>query len=489
MNTIKKVSGLLLGLYIMQAGFSHYTAKYHVIVDTDGGIDDFRALCMLMASPEIEVIAITTADGILNPVETAVKVSSLLHRFGHQGIPVGIGNEQPGNIDLPAGASEVAKKISWGEETIEYAGSRPAAVDLIKASLSLEEMPVDFIALGPLTNLAAAIQSETGLEEGIRKISWYSEGMNKGGLNYEMDPHAANLVASSGYRMDLIHSGGSMINSLQDFLLALDTVNHDYAKAMLDLYKMEDGLVQDHHMGSHLGDDCIPLYLIHPEYFITIPLLDEPERFEIRADGTPGLQLAMLRMLDSDNEDKSIIFNRFPIDAELFEEDVAAISDQVIDKHGLKEWKIVVLTNEFHEHLGIYSILGAKMGLRAREYFCVGIDELPVESLAGNNPPVSCLNDGLQVSTGATLGHGTIVVCDENPSPTARFTFKNSTIEIHLKESLLKQIRDDIKTGIQKYGLDSPEYWDYIRKLALQFWIELDRRDIFEIVMCDMARD
>ena len=76
----------------------------------------------------------------------------------------------------------------------------------------------------------------------------------------------------------------------------------------------------------------------------------------------------------------------------------------------MKEWKIVVLTNEFHEHMGIYSILGAKMGLRAREYFHLGIDELEILSFAGSTPPVSCLNDGLQVSTGATLGHGTITL-------------------------------------------------------------------------------
>ncbi len=59
MNTMKKILGLLLGLFLMQASFSHNKAKYHVIVDTDGGIDDFRAICMLLASPEIEVIAIT----------------------------------------------------------------------------------------------------------------------------------------------------------------------------------------------------------------------------------------------------------------------------------------------------------------------------------------------------------------------------------------------------------------------------------------------
>jgi pyrimidine-specific ribonucleoside hydrolase len=272
------------------------------------------------------------------------------------------------------------------------------------------------------------------------------------------------------------------LSSLQDFLIALDTIKSDYAKAILDLYKSEDVAVQDHPMSSFLGDDCIPLYLNYPEHFRITPIKDEPERLEIRADGSAGLQLAMLRILDSDKEDKSIIFNRFPVDSKLFEEDVAAISGQVIEKYGLKEWKITVMTNEFHEHLGIYSIIGAKMGLRAREYFHIGIDELSIESLAGNNPPVSCLNDGLQVSTGATLGHGTIVVRDENPSPKAIFTFKNATIEISLKENIRNQIMEEVKTGIQRYGLNSPGYWDYIRKLSLQYWIGLDRGEIFEIM-------
>ena len=140
---MKKILGLLLGLLIMQAGFSHYKAKYHVIVDTDGGVDDFRALCMLLASPDIEVIAITTADGILNPVMTAHKVTALLQRFGHQGIPVGIGNERPMKSELPAGAFELAEKLSWGEEPSGSPVTIPGAVELFKASLGLEEMPVE----------------------------------------------------------------------------------------------------------------------------------------------------------------------------------------------------------------------------------------------------------------------------------------------------------------------------------------------------------
>lgn len=126
-----KTLGLLPGHFIMQTGFSHFRAKYHVIVDTGGGIDDFHAICMLLASPEIEVIAITTVEGVLNPVKTAVKVASLLQRFSHQGIPVGIGNELPGKIDLPAGAFELAEKLSWGEEPINSTTAFPEAVEKI----------------------------------------------------------------------------------------------------------------------------------------------------------------------------------------------------------------------------------------------------------------------------------------------------------------------------------------------------------------------
>ena len=41
------------------------------------------------------------------------------------------------------------------------------------------------------------------------------------------------------------------------------------------------------------------------------------------------------------------------------------------------------------EILGIYSIIGAKMGLRTREYFDVGLDELLVVSYAGSQPPLT----------------------------------------------------------------------------------------------------
>lgn len=57
------LSFLLLLLCIIAS--PHYKARYHVIIDTDGGMDDLRAICMLLASEQTEVIAITCVDRIL----------------------------------------------------------------------------------------------------------------------------------------------------------------------------------------------------------------------------------------------------------------------------------------------------------------------------------------------------------------------------------------------------------------------------------------
>ena len=109
----------------------------------------------------------------------------------------------------------------------------------------------------------------------------------------------------------------------------------------------------------------------------------------------------------------TVIMADFPAAPEQLLPDVRELATQIIARHGLEEWKAAVLTSELHRHLGTYSIVGAKMGLRARERFNVALDELRVESRAGLKPPLSCVNDGLQVATGASLGRGTITVVDE----------------------------------------------------------------------------
>ena len=92
----------------------------------------------------------------------------------------------------------------------------------------------------------------------------------------------------------------------------------------------------------------------------------------------------------------NVVFNSFPVNREMFNYDVRPIIDTVIALYGYEEWKANVMTDEFHGHLGVFSIVGAKMGIKARELFGVGPDMLEVTTYAGTKPPYSCLNDGIR---------------------------------------------------------------------------------------------
>ena len=168
----------------------------------------------------------------------------------------------------------------------------------------------------------------------------------------------------------------------------------------------------------------------------------------------------------------------------LYAQDVADMAGDCLRRYGPEEWRAVVLTNEIHGHLGIYSTLGAKMGILARELFeAQGLeDDISVLSFAGSIPPVSCLNDGLQVSTGASMGHGLFAVSSGRKacSAEARFTCGSVTLDISLKPAFEESIRSDIRQGVALYG-HGPRYWDYIRSLALKYWLEWDRRQIYAV--------
>jgi len=177
-----------------------------------------------------------------------------------------------------------------------------------------------------------------------------------------------------------------------------------------------------------------------------------------------------------------MIFKTFPENPEFYNEDVRPIVQDTIRKYGMNEWIAGVLTTAIHGHLGIYAIIGVKMGIRALEYLGAEAGDVRISSKAGLKPPVSCLNDGLQVSTEATLGHGLIEsLPTDNPLPYAVFSTDDKSIEIRLTDEVNEMVKQEIKAAVQNFG-HSPQYWEYVRKLAIRYWNELDRNDIFEII-------
>ncbi len=66
---------------------------------------------------------------------------------------------------------------------------------------------------------------------------------------------------------------------------------------------------------------------------------------------------------------------------------------------------------QLHGHCGPFLVLGVRMGLQALSLLQhPGYFGIRAESYAGVEPPLSCLNDGIQIGSGCTLGKGNLVI-------------------------------------------------------------------------------
>jgi pyrimidine-specific ribonucleoside hydrolase len=471
--------GILVLLCLVSEAHSG-KARFHVLIDTDGAADDLRAVCMLLGNREVEVLAVTTSEGALIPSVGARKVAALLHCFHHGGIPAGVGRAL--DIRPPMWRSQ-SENINWGGA--DYPDVSPLkAKDVIIRAIEQEEERVIFLCLGTLTNLSDVLAERPDLKEHIEQVIWYnSSAQPLKGANYDADRVSANNLLTSGITIRMV--SGSERQPLPidtDYLNMISKIDQPYARLIVETHNGATlkPVVASKHMQA--WDDLTVVYLFAPELFDSIAA-GAAVSFHRPADvhALEQVKQTIVQILAGKPDSESRVFFGFPENPALYADDVAPIAQNMIARHGHSEWRAGVLANELHGHLGIYAIVGVKMGIRAREYFNIGVDDIAVTSYAGSTPPVSCLNDGLQVSTGATIGHGLIRISTEpDIRPEATFTFRNETLRIRLKQKYVQQIREDVAKGIRLHGNLTEAYWQYIRKLAIRYWQEFDRHEMFE---------
>jgi len=176
-----------------------------------------------------------------------------------------------------------------------------------------------------------------------------------------------------------------------------------------------------------------------------------------------------------------------PQDSILYNAEAAAlIHDGVPEKYGTDEWTAIVLTHEFHQHVGIYTLLGAKMGVRAREILDAPMRAVHVVSETGTQQPLACTIDGLQVGLGSTLGQNLITVeTPETPSVAARFEFEGRTVRLSLKPEYVERVRQIIEDARTAHGNLTPEYFHAVEDASYDVWREFDRAEVFAVEELD----
>lgn len=95
----------------------------------------------------------------------------------------------------------------------------------------------------------------------------------------------------------------------------------------------------------------------------------------------------------------------------------------------------------FHGHLGPYLVLGIRMGLLAVGALKPsGLHELSATVWTATSPPKSCLLDGVQISSGCTLGKANIKVREARLTKT-KFRKGKRTVTMELTRDVLRILR------------------------------------------------
>jgi pyrimidine-specific ribonucleoside hydrolase len=193
-----------------------------VILDVDMAHEDMFSALFLLSHPNVDLRAITVSGTGEAHCEPGVRNAlGLVELSGHKDIPVACGSETPlvGDHEFPTDWRRAADDAYGVSIPTEGAASSLSAPDLILDILQRTEEPVTIVAVGPLTNIAEAIQKEAGITKNVKEIYIMGGAVNvegnvgKSGVgiqneyaewNIYIDPTAANIVFNSGINIILV---------------------------------------------------------------------------------------------------------------------------------------------------------------------------------------------------------------------------------------------------------------------------------------------
>lgn len=184
-----------------------------IILDTDPGIDDALALLLALASPEVQLEAVTTVSGNVDVEQTTRNALSLLTLAGRTDIPVARGCLYP-LVRQPLYAAYVHGQNGLGEVTLPEPTIQPVeqhAVELIIERVLQSPGEITLVAIGPVTNLALALRREPRIAQAVREVVIMGGALRVPGnttpsaeFNVLADPHAAQMVLHAGWPIRLV---------------------------------------------------------------------------------------------------------------------------------------------------------------------------------------------------------------------------------------------------------------------------------------------
>ncbi|BBU56889.1 hypothetical protein KU6B_31540 [Mameliella alba] len=278
-------------------------AARKIIIDTDPGQDDAVAILLALASPaELEVLGITAVAGNVPLELTARNARMICELAGKPETPVFAGCDRPLAHDLVTAEHVHGKTGLDGPDLPEP--TMPVqdgdAVDFIIDTLRTQpEKTVTLCPLGPLTNIAAALQRAPDIATRIQEIVLMGGAYFEVGnitpaaeFNIYVDPEAAEIVFKCGapitvMPLDVTHKA-LVTSARNEAFRALGTPVGIAVAQMTDFFERFDKEKYGSD-GAPLHDPCVTAYLLQPDLFSGRFINVE---IETRSDLTRGMTVA-----------------------------------------------------------------------------------------------------------------------------------------------------------------------------------------------------
>jgi purine nucleosidase/pyrimidine-specific ribonucleoside hydrolase len=275
-----------------------------LIVDSDPGLDDALAIGLAAASPEIDLLAVTTVGGNADVTRCTENALRLLHAFGRDDVPVAEG-AAGALLGAIVRATEVHGESGIGDTVLDPAtrAAEPVgAVALMARILADHPEPVAIAPIGPLTNVALLLRLYPRLADRIAHVCLMGGSIGEGNttasaeFNIIADPEAADVVFRSGVPitmigLDVTHQA-LLDRGSAELLRALGTTSARIAAELTD-YALDRNLEWSGSTTTAIHDAVAIAHLMVSDlvsvapYHVVVDTTHGPARGRTVCDGLP----------------------------------------------------------------------------------------------------------------------------------------------------------------------------------------------------------
>ncbi|HYP84310.1 nucleoside hydrolase [Variovorax sp.] len=277
-----------------------------LIIDTDPGQDDAIALLMALAAPDrLEVRGLTVSVGNL-PLTVTEKNTRIVRDWaGRPDVPVYAGYPRP-LVREPIFAADVHGKTGMDGPVLHEPRAPlmpiPAVTWLIETLRAAEPGSITLAGLGPLTNIAAALNMAPEIKPAIREIVVLGGSWGVGGnitpaatFNFYADPEAASVVFRSGVPVTAVaHDAARRVLVTPERIAPIRQLGNQAGRVVADILDnaMEYAVRRRGVAVGPMYDPCAIAYLLRPEIFKGVRV---PVDIETRGEFTTGATVVDFR--------------------------------------------------------------------------------------------------------------------------------------------------------------------------------------------------